>query len=135
MNSKFHLLIITFLAIIFLGILVLSGNETLVKKDYTFVENAELNISELKDSSVQIGTVIVENQGFLPKKAKLKSYVICQISETLGNQYYNVGYSEGDFDNYYNDHYNYNIFGSGRASPYTELGSFEKKTLKLGSNV
>lgn len=119
-NTKGVLIIIAILVIIFFALIFISTNESSTKINYILNDNIEFNSV---NNQVKLGLVNIENTGFIPKRVKLKNYVLCQISDNYGTQSYNVEYL-GEKSN------SYDIF-NGFSSKIIDLSSNEKVELDI----
>lgn len=103
---KYHLILIFSLSIVFLALLFLSFDKdggTYVFEDKIVLQSFELGF----DNTVKIGSAKFSNDGILPKRIYLKSYVGCAFDLNLDTSfnifYYGVRTSNSyDFFNEYN---------------------------------
>lgn len=80
-SNKNHLIALAVLLIMFFALLIFSTTNANVSINYNFKEEIELTTLPEYNNRVNIGEVTINNNGFLPSKIKLKTYVLCFISE------------------------------------------------------
>lgn len=77
LNTKFPLIIIGILSIIFLSLLFLSSNKISVKEQINIFDNVQIN--SLNDDNFYFGNINIENNGFLSKRVNLQKFVLCDL--------------------------------------------------------
>lgn len=119
-NKNIVLIIIAILVVIFFGLIFISTNQSSTNINYILNDNIEFNLS---NNQLNLGLVNIENKGFIPKRVKLKNYVLCQISDNYGTLSYNVEYLGKKVNSY-------DIF-NGFSSKIIDLSSNEKVELDI----
>jgi hypothetical protein len=128
-NTNIHIIAITTLTLVFFAILFLTTGNGQVDIKYEFKDEIEINFLPTYDTELAIGTITVENTGIFPAKTKLKSYIVCQISDIFGDKSYQLNYRGSSLTNSKDIfYYNYN-------RKYVEISSNEKITFTITPSI
>lgn len=101
-ESKIVYFLLGGVSILFLGLLFASTISTSVVTSVEFEDRVSFSNS---NSNTIIGTINIENKGFLPKRVQLPNYVICDESnQRISSSYVNSQGSNDPFLNTYNEY-------------------------------
>jgi hypothetical protein len=121
MENKVHLFLLIVLSIGFVTLLLLSNSQKNVSIEYSYAK--EITVKSTGNEII-IGNVTLTNNGFLPKKAKLDSKVLC-FFDTQAPRTFTINFA-GDVN------YNYGEpFFSTTYSRNVDLSSNENKKIVM----
>ena len=123
------LIIVIILSVIFFALVLLSYGDTNVDINYDFKDSITLTDYPDYNDKISIGEIKIQNNGFMPKKIRLKNYVLCQISDYFGDQTYNLEYSGSQRE------YDINMIFDGRYRNYIEISGNDEITLDIKPNI
>lgn len=118
MKFKGHLYVLGLLIVIFLAVMFLSTSLQNVSVEY----NYEKGVSSIQGNNVKLGSVVVDNQGIVPAKVKLKALTGCTFNNDNSNEIY-ISYSGANRE-----------FIDGYNRPYVEVSANEVKEFSIFAN-
>lgn len=127
-GNNIHLVVLGFLIISFSGLIFFSTSSSGLSINYEFKDSIEIttinNPYDSKSNLYELGKITVSNEGMLPKKVYLDSYVLCFLSESGMDKTYNINY-RGKTKSDSADIFNYNYL------TYVELSSGQTQEITI----
>ncbi len=121
-----HLIAILTLAIIFLALILFTSNTSGLNIKYEINDEYTLKTLNYYDASQVIGTIHVENNHFMPKRAFVNNIVLCHISQSYSNTAIQTQINIDKINNVNKD-----LFSSYDNRNFLDLKSKESVTLKI----
>ncbi|MFW6008529.1 MAG: hypothetical protein ACOCP8_04610 [archaeon] len=79
-NSNYILIFILFLAVIFFILLFLSVSKSNIEVNYYFDDDVSFVLND-HSNRIKIGDIEIQNNGVLPKRVVLNSYILCNFDK------------------------------------------------------